>query len=60
MKSMIFGGICFIGGLLMLLMQPTFEAGFMDYGVKLLLPAFTIFGLVLCIIGFMKIDEHRN
>ena len=55
MKKLIFGGFCFIGGLLLMLVEPSIDyGGIIDGIITVLIPAFTVFGFVLCVIGFVK------
>lgn len=61
MKKMIFGGICFLGGLLLMLVEPSiYDAGAINILIKIIITAFTVFGFVLSVIGFVKKDDNEN
>ena len=61
MKKLIFGGICFLGGLLLMLVDPSFDyGGSMDFIVNATILILTIFGFVLSIIGFIKKDNNGS
>jgi hypothetical protein len=57
MKKLVFGGICFLGGLLLLLIDPSFDAGVIDFILRVLIIFFTFFGLGFSFIGYLKKEE---
>jgi len=60
MKKIIFGGFCFLGGLLMLLLAHSYSIHGGPSGIDWLGMIIAIFGFVLGIIGLVKKDDTGN
>jgi hypothetical protein len=57
MKKLVFGGICFIGGLLLFLV--TIAANFGDF-IGMFAIVLAVFGFILCVVGFVTKDDDKG